>query len=530
MMNPSNLHHGFLLTACFCAAGVSINPAEAQVLLRDDFDGSSLNTALWRIPNAGPGSFLGRTQLETAALPGVGGGIATLTLDTYNPTAAGSLFRGSEIITNSLYSRDNGLIFEARTRLVSPTAGGLIGSLFSYDVFGSIRDEIDFELVSNDVINNNDRILTNVFQDDPFTGPGSGGDSAFVAVPGIDLTQFNTYRIEWLPNRLDWYVNDVLVRTATNDLPDDPMSIRLNLWAPDPAFAVAYNPALQPTGSPGSNQEYRYEIDFVEIRRPDAPAFTNPGFEDFGGSLNGWGAFGDAIGNVSADSTVAFEGSNALKLFGQFNGGTNFSGVTQGIEIDGGDTVEAEVERFIRSQDSIAGTANTVEMKIEFYSVFGAEYNSAGFLGEEIQVIADGNSTEDVWENLGFQAIAPANAVEARLSFVFVQPSPNAPGAVFLDQAGIEVVQALLGDLDMDGDVDDADFGLAFAAFSGPGVASGNTVADLDNDGDVDDADFGIAFAAFTGPNAAANVPEPASALLLLAGAAAWLRRGVTNG
>ncbi len=69
-------------------------------------------------------------------------------------------------------------------------------------------------------------------------------------------------------------------------------------------------------------------------------------------------------------------------------------------------------------------------------------------------------------------------------------------------------------DLDLDGDVDDADFGIAFAAFTGPGGAS-NSPADLDNDGDVDDADFGIAFAAFTGPGNTVNVPEPASLLLL---------------
>ncbi len=81
-------------------------------------------------------------------------------------------------------------------------------------------------------------------------------------------------------------------------------------------------------------------------------------------------------------------------------------------------------------------------------------------------------------------------------------------------------------DLDADGDVDDADFGLAFAAFTGPGGGpSGNPQADLDGDGDVDDADFGLAFAAFTGPSAAANVPEPASLALLVLGGLTALRR-----
>ncbi len=62
-------------------------------------------------------------------------------------------------------------------------------------------------------------------------------------------------------------------------------------------------------------------------------------------------------------------------------------------------------------------------------------------------------------------------------------------------QAGLHA----LGDLDGGGDTDDADFGLAFAAFTGPGGPPAPT-ADLDGDGDVDDADFGLAFANFTGP------------------------------
>ncbi len=82
-------------------------------------------------------------------------------------------------------------------------------------------------------------------------------------------------------------------------------------------------------------------------------------------------------------------------------------------------------------------------------------------------------------------------------------------------------------DLDFDGDVDDADFGIAFAAFTGPNNGpSSNPNADLDLDGDVDDADFGIAFAAFTGPGGGVNVPEPATGLMLLAlGGLGGLRR-----
>ncbi len=92
----------------------------------------------------------------------------------------------------------------------------------------------------------------------------------------------------------------------------------------------------------------------------------------------------------------------------------------------------------------------------------------------------------------------------------------------------VSTVPILPADLDGDSDVDDADFGLAFAAFTGPNNGpSNNPSADLDSDGDVDDADFALAFAAFTGPGGAANVPEPASLGAMMGVVGIWAgRRG----
>ncbi len=79
----------------------------------------------------------------------------------------------------------------------------------------------------------------------------------------------------------------------------------------------------------------------------------------------------------------------------------------------------------------------------------------------------------------------------------------------------------ITGDLDLDADVDDADFGIAFANFTGPGGTGMTSYeGDLDGDGDIDDADFGIAFAHFTGPgDAPVNVPEPTTLATLALGA-----------
>lgn len=74
-------------------------------------------------------------------------------------------------------------------------------------------------------------------------------------------------------------------------------------------------------------------------------------------------------------------------------------------------------------------------------------------------------------------------------------------------------VDAMPGDTDGDGDVDDSDLGTSFASYTGPmGAAGGKDLSDgdTDSDGDVDDSDLGSSFAGYTGPlSPIASVPEP---------------------
>ena len=242
--------------------------ADPGVLLRDDFDGSALDTTLWFVP-VGDGTFFGRTQIRPPWVPlTVTGGVIRLQLDTYNPDAylEGDSFYGSEIDTIDTYAVASGLAFRARVRFAAGVPGGLVGSLFSYVFLPAIqgRDEIDFELLSNDAVASSERVLTNVFDDDDFSQPG---DKQFANVAGLDLFQFHEYEIRWFPDRIEWYVDAALVRTESGTVPHDPQNVRLNFWAPDSDFGDAFDAALQPAIDEAENQVWYYEVDFVEVRR-----------------------------------------------------------------------------------------------------------------------------------------------------------------------------------------------------------------------------------------------------------------------
>lgn len=210
----------------------------------------------------GAGTFFGRTQLRPPSQPlEVANGVLRLRLDTYNPTARtpGDSFWGSEIDTRQEFSVAGGVTFLARVRVVGPIPGGMVASLFSYATRGGVRDEIDFELLTNDSANN--RVLTNVFKADGFNVPGR---PQFVS--GASLTEFNELEVDWFSDRIRWKVNGRVVREELDRIPDQPMTIRLNFWAPAADFPEAFDASLRPASSARDNQIFFYEVDYVEIR------------------------------------------------------------------------------------------------------------------------------------------------------------------------------------------------------------------------------------------------------------------------
>ncbi len=241
-----------------------------STLFLDDFNGNSLNQEAWRLPT-GDGTFFGRTQIKPPSYAGrnvspvVAGGTVTLQLDTYNPSGPGS-FWGQEIQTRQTFLpgangvSDNGVSFETRMRFNGAPAAGLVGGFFTWGFDGSIRDEIDVELLTNDL--NGDRYFTNLYNDTDFNNLGLGG---FINTPGYDMSEWNTYEILWLPDRIQWFLNGAQVREQLAIVDGNPSELRLNIWAPNEGFREAYSRFLQPAFNAEDNRQYQLEIDYVKV-------------------------------------------------------------------------------------------------------------------------------------------------------------------------------------------------------------------------------------------------------------------------
>ena len=263
---------------------------------------------------------------------------------------------------------------------------------------------------------------------------------------------YHTYAVEWEVGTVRFYVDDVQHYTLYEPavgIPGTPKSLILNL-------AVGGNYSGYPDWTtPFPSQ---FEVDYVRVwQRPEwveppVSLIRDPGFEESGGTLGEWPRFGNVNDNVLSDWGTPLDGERSLKFFGQFSGGANTSGVLQNLVISGGERLTLRAHALTRSEDSIAGTGNAAVMKIEFYSEAGAAYGSPAFLTETAVTIASGASPEDVWSPAELTAVAPGNAVEARVTFQFVQPASNPDGSVFVDSVTLnQVGTACSADFNADG-------------------------------------------------------------------------------
>ena len=546
--------------------------ASAQVIFSDDFNGTgNVDTTKWRLPFDTEGTFVGRTQYrgDTAVdMPQKVGGNAELHLDTYSPIDPGNAFIGHDLLTKRNFAVGGGLTIESRLRLAPSAAqssvGGQVGGFFLFDVTrdtpaGSnniVRDEIDFELLGNEVVSGNNRVGTNNWNDGNFA---SSGDLQLHTVGGVDLTQFNDYKMEWTPDVIKWYVNNNLVRVQTEDVPDDPMKLHFNVWAPDSSFSDAFDAALQPTAVEANNTRYTLQVDDVSVTRRNttigANLLTNGDFEgDDPTDINAvpktttdtWLSFGNVFIESEVENSIPVNPSStgslfALKMFGPFNGGPDASGVLQNVVASPGQVFEGSVDAITPLLDSIAGSENFNTFSVSFLDANGDVIQEAfADPGNIVDTNAkdfplldgrDTNMIEDQWVSGTVNAVAPAGTAYARISLFFIQLN-NEGGASWFDNASLTLLDAttaptLAGDFNNDGTVDAADYTVWRDNLGNGSEASLNGNGDgLDG---VDAGDYALWAANFgntaSSSATAAAVPEPSAGVLLLAGLLLCKRR-----
>lgn len=148
-----------------------------------------------------------------------------LTLDhDENAEETGIPYKSGELRTNDFYQYG---LFEVSMKPVK--SEGTVSSFFTYtgpwDWDNDPWDEIDIEFLGKDT----SRIQFNYFTE------GVGGNEHYHDL-GFDASEsFNTYAFEWREDSITWYVNGEAVYTATENIPQTPQKIMMNLW---PAIGV----------------------------------------------------------------------------------------------------------------------------------------------------------------------------------------------------------------------------------------------------------------------------------------------------
>jgi hypothetical protein len=178
---------------------------------------------------------------------------------------------------------------------------------------------------------------------------------------------------------------------------------------------------------------------------PGGAALLNSGFEEqpAGFGAGSWTVFGNVY---TCEPTNPFvqcgdpgapnSGEKQAKMYGNFTGAFNSSGVYQQMTAVPGQTWE--IDSFSRhlAGDSLAGTSNYMAMKIEYYDPNGT------MLLEGESVILDANSPTDTWiDNTPFSLTAPAGTSEVRPVIIFVQPAVAFElGAGLVDDVRMRVI------------------------------------------------------------------------------------------
>ncbi len=278
---------------------------------------------------------------------------------------------------------------------------------------------------------------------------GSAGIGAPYSLPGgaAFADDFHVYAVQWTTNEIKWFVdglqyfsvNPARLPTGTMWVFTRPQFLLLNV-------AVGGSWPGNPDGTTVFPQ--RMTVDYVRVYAPTSlpecgpNALTNPGFET--GSLANWTAYGAGFNTLlgSITNLPVHDGTNAFKVFGQFNGSENYSGIFQDVAAAPGQSFTANGWALTPSGDQIAGS-NTAWIEISFRDA------SSNILGLYRTTLVNTNTPAGAWLNLAVtnqfnpatfaligsvtNLVAPASTSFVRYQVVFRQPAMAAGSVLFDD-------------------------------------------------------------------------------------------------
>src|SRR5262249_14963573 len=158
----------------------------------------------------------------------------------------------------------------------------------------NLHDEIDFELLGNDAAAGRNRVQTQIYGNEPL----GAGHPEFDTISS-NVTNFHTYRIEWYPTVVRWFVDGQLVRQTTDHVPQGSLQVHLNIWAPAQDWAEAYSATLQPAATQAANTSYFADVDYAQVAQ--LPPLPSGRFADPVKASNTFGASQASGGWVSED-------------------------------------------------------------------------------------------------------------------------------------------------------------------------------------------------------------------------------------
>jgi hypothetical protein len=240
--------------------------AMGEELLLDDFSGPGLDSSIWGVADWTIGD---RTQFGNQPQFGSDGvdDWIELPLDTYNPAAPGQRVLGTEIYSlRNFQGSSAGIEYLARARL-STSQPGLVAAFFTYNQYTDVL-----------VTSWND---WGTAGSDYYDGIYHDGEYLDLTAQSYDWNDWNDYAMRWYPDRVEWYVNGILVHQQSSPVPDQDQPVRASLWAGGSTWPEAYSADLVIAASPAENQRFTWQIDYIMVtalggggagQLPSAPA------------------------------------------------------------------------------------------------------------------------------------------------------------------------------------------------------------------------------------------------------------------